>query len=1647
MIRRGIINNRIISIGILCLLVFGGFVSFITFESDVVSAVTIYVGSGAGNNSVTINGGIALTNPGDTVYVYSGTYNENVVVDKTINLTGEDREITIIDGGGSEDAVLIIANWVNITGFTMTNGGNNLHDAGIEIEPDFNFNTIFNNNISSNKRPGICLWDSSNNTITDNNISNNGYGIFLPGSSNNTITNNNISNNGYGIYLPGSSSNNNITNNNISNNGAGICLIDSSNNNISNNNFLNNVFDSENGNILDKSSNTILTGNNFINDGILITGDQLSHFNSHNISTSNIVNGKPLYYFKDSVNINIDGIPVGQLILANCSGFNVRNLQISDTSAGIEIAFSTDIIITNNNVSSNSRYGIFLRLSSYINITNTTVFSNGDVGGDCGIFLEDALNNYIGNNHLLFNNGYGIWLRWSLNNTIINNNISNNFENGIRLWAFSSNNTIINNIVSSNLKNGIDLGSESNNNSITNNYISDNLRGIIIWASSNDNTIINNIVLSNSLGIALWSPSSPPSFNNMVYHNNIINNANQSYDNTNNGNQWDNGYPEGGNYWSDFDEASEGAYDDYRGPNQDEPISGDGIVDNGIIGGGGRNPYMIDSDSQDNYPLINPLDNWPPIITNLQPPNGSTTNDNTSTISADYTDPSGINVSSVVLIVDGIDVTLSASVTASGVNYIPGMALSDGIHTVYLEVRDNVGYLATATWTFTVDTSPPIITNLQPPDASTTNDNTPIISADYSDPLGIDLSSILLEVDSIDVTSFTVVTVSGMNYTPGTALPDGAHTVYLEVKDNVGNLATAMWSFTVDATPPIITNLQPLDSSITNDNTPMIRANYNDLSGINLSSVLLEVDGMDVTPSAMVTVSNVSFIPGTVLLDGVHTVYLGVKDIYGNLATASWSFTVDATPPIITNLQPPDLSITNNSMPTISADYSDLSSINVSSVVLKVDGIDVTSSATVTASGVSYLPGAALSDSTHTVYLEVKDNVDNLASVTWSFTVDSTPPIITNLQPPDGSIINLDIPIISADYGDLSGINVSSVLLEVDGFDVTSFVTVTGSGVSYIPGIPLSDGIHTIYLEVKDIYGNLATESWSFTIDTSPPLTTISPNNYNVKLGSLFTLTVTDGVTGSGVNYTQYKIDEGPWIDYSVPFSIDSYGYHNITYRSVDNLGNIENENILSIYVPEIPITTIIVGSPQYGTIPKYVNYSTQFSFSVIDYSGLGYDTYYYIDSAPPILYYGPFTVLAEGAHTISYYSVDNLGNIEDTKQIEIIVDNTPPTTTIAIGDPHYVSGDIWVTSATGFTLSTTDAGQIPVGVDFTNYRIWNGAWSEWSVYENGFTLGVNDGIRYVEFYSVDLLGNTESINNRTFIVDNTPPTTTILFEGPSYRKNLEDILNVTSETTFVFSVFNGGMAPVGIDFTEYRIWNNGTWSDRLKYSNGFNLDSGNDTRYIEWYSTDKLGNKEITNNLTVFVDNIPPTTEYILQLESDNSEARISLISSDIGSGSAFTKYKIDNLTWSIYSNTLVINEPGLHTVYFRSEDNLENTEEQRELTVLIEEPEQSKPPTDIEKDTNFKPLIAFLFAIILLVVGTFVSMKKPLKKVKENKMSTWLLVVLPFVVAEVATGIISFFTGILSVPPLFGLGMIVDSTILIAGLIVFILMYKKQK
>jgi hypothetical protein len=100
------------------------------------------------------------------------------------------------------------------------------------------------------------------------------------------------------------------------------------------------------------------------------------------------------------------------------------------------------------------------------------------------------------------------------------------------------------------------------------------------------------------------------------------------------------------------------------------------------------------------------------------------------------------------------------------------------------------------------------------------------------------------------------------------------------------------------------------------------------------------------------------------------------------------------------------------------------------------------------------------------------------------------------------------------------------------------------------------------------------------------------------------------------------------------------------------------------------------------------------------------------------------------------------------------------------------------------------------------------------------------------------------------------------------------------------------------------------------------------------------------------------------------------------------------------------------------------------------------------VKGEYNWKPLVAFMFTILLLIIGTLLSYKRPLKLIKrskEKRIYTWIITVFPFMTAEIATGIVSYFTGLLSMPPFFGIGIAIDLTLLIAGLATFMISYMK--
>jgi len=318
---------------------------------------------------------------------------------------------------------------------------------------DSHGNKILRNNMSKNTW-GIQLYRSKYNNIVDNIVSESQSNVILYNSRENTLTGNIISAVfmlGDGIWLY-SSDYNTVSGNDISGPLRGVWLLESSNNTISNNIFK--------------------------NSGILIRGDELSHYATH-IIEENTVNGNPLYYYKNASGIQVPE-DAGAVIIANSTDMIVKNINASYGSVGIELAYTSNSEILKNTTNSNHHEGILLHYS--------------------------------------------------------------------------------------------------NNNIFTKNTASKNYRGIKLWKSSN----------------------------NKIYHDNFIDNHTQAYVLYGVGNLFNDGYPSGGNYWSDYT-----GVDLYSGPNQDQPGS-DGI---------GDTPYTFIGD-QDNYPFMResgwviPL-NQPPTLSNL----------------------------------------------------------------------------------------------------------------------------------------------------------------------------------------------------------------------------------------------------------------------------------------------------------------------------------------------------------------------------------------------------------------------------------------------------------------------------------------------------------------------------------------------------------------------------------------------------------------------------------------------------------------------------------------------------------------------------------------------------------------------------------------------------------------------------------------------------------------------------------------------------------------------------------------------------------------------------------------------------------------------------------------------------------------------
>lgn len=324
----------------------------------------------------------------------------------------------------------------------------------------------------------------------------------------------------------------------------------------------------------------------------------------------NVIISRPLTLQGEAKDTTIiDGGGSGNVVTVNStsdvtvSGFTIQNSGVATDSnashgdSGLVLWYVEDSLVSDCIITSNGINGLFGYYSSHNTIEDCDFSDNclSTIGYRGAIHLRYSSYNTIAGNNITSTDDSAICARSSSNNlTITGNNVYSN-SGGIHI-GHSSGCLVSGNVVDGN-NDGVILDG-GGGHTVENCAISNNGQGVYVLFGTSNNTFRGCNISFNDIGVALGSNSVS---NNHFYHNNIVDNDIQvgytpEYAELQ---VWDNGYPDGGNYWSDYV-----GVDEFSGPAQDIPGS-DGI---------GDTPYLVGTNGWDDYPLMTPYGFVPPEI-------------------------------------------------------------------------------------------------------------------------------------------------------------------------------------------------------------------------------------------------------------------------------------------------------------------------------------------------------------------------------------------------------------------------------------------------------------------------------------------------------------------------------------------------------------------------------------------------------------------------------------------------------------------------------------------------------------------------------------------------------------------------------------------------------------------------------------------------------------------------------------------------------------------------------------------------------------------------------------------------------------------------------------------------------------------------
>ena len=725
---------------------------------------------------------------------------------------------------------------------------------------------------------------------------------------------------------------------------------------------------------------------------------------------------------------DISGSPYNIISHNSIYGNFVTNMTGS-VDAGIEIRYSHSNTIHDNTITNNKGSAIAIITTAHwvdgmkdYNPHNNIVYDNiiannryGISAGGNNIIRDNTLENSCGisggSNSIIIgntiNNGSGIFIGGS-GSTIKDNTINNS---GYSIVLTSSKyNLIHNNTINNGLGISISLGMHSSNNIISKNKITSSNYGIYLCYHSTNNIISGNNVTKSGLGIGLSD-----SYNNKIYHNNFINNTRQVslyYGEAAPLNLWDDGYPSGGNHWSDYT-----GIDERSGPNQDQPRS-DGI---------GDTPYVIDANNRDQYPLMNPWVPVPPIADFSYSPEFPLVGE---TITFDASASYDLYGTIVEYRWDFSDGNV-ATVTTPIIKHFYAVA---GTYTINLTVTDNDGFTHSITKSVTIEKASSIITVNVTPSTVTVGSDVTINGTITPARVDINVTIFYRLSGGTWTTLATVKTDSNSHYTYLWATIEiGTYEIKASWQGDENTCPAESETKTATVTPP---DSKPPTTTISLSGVPGSNGWFTSDVTVTLSASD-DISEVDKTEYSFDNATWITFTTTFTITDeGTTTVYYKSTDKGGNPETAKFqTMKIDKTAPTGSIIINNSNAYTTSASVTLNLIANDLFS-GVSEVRYSNDGVwDTEPWETFSLSKAWILQDG---DGPKTVYYQIKDRAGLIS--TYSAT------IILDTVPPAGSITIA---------GGTTYTNSSTVILTLSAEDATS-------GVAQMC-LAESNGTHTIW--------------------------------------------------------------------------------------------------------------------------------------------------------------------------------------------------------------------------------------------------------------------------------------------------------------------------------------------------------------------------------------------------------------------------------------------------------------------------------------------------------------------------------------------------------------------------------------------------------